>query len=91
VLFKSADGALSGIAAVAVGRHQLVLHVIGGEEILQSGLFLVVQSLEFWFETLDSEFSVDVIICLDPFLGGLGFHRDDCNVIAVINIAYHDI
>jgi hypothetical protein len=34
VLFESPDGAFSGIAAMAVGRHQLVLNVIGGEKIL---------------------------------------------------------
>jgi hypothetical protein len=36
VLFKSSDGAFSGIAAMAVGRHQLVLHVVGGEKNIQS-------------------------------------------------------
>jgi hypothetical protein len=66
VFLKSSDGAFSGIAAVAVGRHQLVLHVIGGEKVLQSGRCLVVESLEFWFETLDSEFLMDVTIGLDP-------------------------
>jgi hypothetical protein len=34
---------------------------------------------------------MDVIICLDPFLGGPGFHRDEFNVVAVINISDHDI
>jgi hypothetical protein len=67
VIFESSYGALSGIAAMAVGRHQLVLHVIGGEKMLQSGECLVVESLEFWFETLDREFLMDVIIGLDPF------------------------
>jgi hypothetical protein len=47
VFFESSDGALSGILEMAVGRHQLVLHVIGGEQILQSGGRLVVKSLEF--------------------------------------------
>jgi hypothetical protein len=67
VLFESSDGAFIGIAAMAVGRHQLVLHVIGGEKNLQSGRCLVVDSLEFWFETLYREFLMDVIIGLDPF------------------------
>jgi hypothetical protein len=67
VLFKSSDGSFSGVAAVAVGRYQLVLHIIGGEKVLQSSRCLVVESLEFWFEPLDSEFLVDVIICFDPF------------------------
>jgi hypothetical protein len=66
VFFGSSDGAFSGIAAMAVGRHQLVLHIIGGEKILQSGRCLIVESLEFWFETLDREFLMDVIIGLDP-------------------------
>jgi hypothetical protein len=49
------------------GGYQLVLHVIGGEKVLQSGCCLVVKCLAFWFETLGSEFLVDVIICLDLF------------------------
>jgi hypothetical protein len=52
---------------VALGRNQLVLHVIGGEKVLQSGRCLIVESLYFWFETLGSEFLMDVIICVDPF------------------------
>jgi hypothetical protein len=74
-----------------VGRHQWVLHVIGGEKVLQIGRCLVVKSLEFWFESLDREFLMDVIIGLDPFRGGPGFHRDDFNLVEVINIADHDI
>jgi hypothetical protein len=67
VLFESSEGAFSGIAAMAVMRHQFVFHIIGGEKILQSGRCLVVKSLEFWFESLDSEFLMDGIICLDSF------------------------
>jgi hypothetical protein len=70
---------------------QLVLHVIGGEKVVQSSRCLGVKSLEFWFETLACEFLVDVIICFDPFLGGPRFNWDDLTVVAVINIAYHDI
>jgi hypothetical protein len=91
VLFESSDGALSGVAEMAVGRHQLVFHIIGGEQKNQSGRCLVVESLEFWFETLDSEFLMDGIIGLDPFRGGPIFHWDDFNLVAVINIADHDI
>jgi hypothetical protein len=53
--------------AVTVGRYQLVLHIICGEKVLQSGRYLVVESFEFWFETLGSEFLMDVIILFDPF------------------------
>jgi hypothetical protein len=67
VLFESTDGAFGGFAPMAVRRYQLVLYIIGGEKILQSGRCLVVESLEFLFETLDSEFMVDGIMCLDPF------------------------
>jgi hypothetical protein len=66
VLFESLDGAFIGIAAVAVGRHQLVLHVIGGEETLH-GECLVVESLEFRSETLDRELLMDGIIGFQPF------------------------
>jgi hypothetical protein len=67
VFFESSDDALSGIAAMAVRWHQLVVHIIGVEEILQIGGCLVVESLEFRFETLDSEFLMDGIIGFDPF------------------------
>jgi hypothetical protein len=67
VFFECLDGSFSGIVTVTVGRYQLVLHVIGGEKVLQSGRFLIVECLEFWFETLGSEFLLDVIICFDPF------------------------
>jgi hypothetical protein len=36
VLFNSSYGALSGVAAVTVGRHQLVFHVIGGEKFFEA-------------------------------------------------------
>jgi hypothetical protein len=52
---------------MTVGRHQLILHIIGGEKMLQSGRCLVVESLEFWFETFGSDLLMDVIIGLDPF------------------------
>jgi hypothetical protein len=67
VLFESSDGVLSGVAAMAVRRHQLVIYIIGVEKVLQSGRCLVVESLEFWFETLDNKFLMDGIIGLDPF------------------------
>jgi hypothetical protein len=67
VFFECSDGSFSVVAAVTVGWYQLVLHVIGGEKVLQSGQCLVDECLEFRFETLGSEFLVDVIICLDPF------------------------
>jgi hypothetical protein len=67
VFFKSLDGSFRGVAAVTVGRDQLVRYIIGCEKVLQSGRCLVVESLKFWFETLGSEFLMDVIICFDPF------------------------
>jgi hypothetical protein len=67
VFFESSDGAFRGVAAMAVRRHQLVLYIIGGKKNVQSGRCLVVESLEFWFEALDSEFLMDGIICFDLF------------------------
>jgi hypothetical protein len=67
VLFESSDGAFCGVAVMAVRRQQLKLHIIGGGKNLQSGRCLVVESLEFWFETLDREFLMDGIIGIDPF------------------------
>jgi hypothetical protein len=45
-------------------------HYIDGEEVLQSGPCLVVESLELWFETFDCELLMDAAICFDPFRGG---------------------
>jgi hypothetical protein len=67
VFFESPDGAFRGVAAMAVRRRQLAIYIIGGEKNLLSGRCLVVESLEFWFEALDSEFLMDGIICFDPF------------------------
>jgi hypothetical protein len=47
VFFEGPDGAFRGVAAMAVRRRQLVIDIIDGEEILQSGVCLVVESLEF--------------------------------------------
>jgi hypothetical protein len=65
VFFESPDGAFRGVAAMAVRRHKLVIYIIGGEKILQSSRCLVVESLEFWFEALHSEFLMDGIMCFD--------------------------
>jgi hypothetical protein len=67
VFFESPDGAFRGVAAMAVRRHKLVIYIIGGEKNLQSGRGLIVESLEFWLETFDSELLMDGIICFDPF------------------------
>jgi hypothetical protein len=76
---------------MAVRWHQLVSDIIDGEESLQSGECFVVESLELWLEALDSELLIDGIICSDPFLGGSIFHGDEFNVVAIINIAYHNV
>jgi hypothetical protein len=34
---------------------------------------------------------MDGIICFDPFRGGTRFNGDDFNLVAVVNIADHDI
>jgi hypothetical protein len=67
VFFEVPDGTFCGIEAMAVRWKQLVSDIIDGEESLQSGGCLVVESLEFWFETLDSKLLMDGIICFDPF------------------------
>jgi hypothetical protein len=91
VFFKSSDGSFSGVAAVTVGRDQLVLYVIGCKKGLQSGRCLIIESLKFWFETLGGEFLMDVIICFYPFLVGPRFNWDDLNMVAVINVADHNV
>jgi hypothetical protein len=52
---------------MAVMWHQLVSDIVDGEEILQSGRGLVVESLELRFETLDCELLMNAVICFDPF------------------------
>jgi hypothetical protein len=54
---------------MTVRRNQLIRDIVDGEEILQSGGCLVVESLELWFETFDCEFLLDAAICFDPFKG----------------------
>jgi hypothetical protein len=70
MLFESANGSFSGVAPVTVGMNQLVLHIICGEKTFQSSGGLVVQSLKFGFETLGSEFLMNVMISVDTFGGG---------------------
>jgi hypothetical protein len=60
------SAAFRGDAAMTVRRHQLVSDVIDGEEILQSGGCLVVESFELWILTLDSELLMNAAICVDP-------------------------
>jgi hypothetical protein len=69
----------------------LIFHVSGGEKAFQSGGCLVVKGLKFGFETLGSEFLMDLIILFDPFQGGPGLHWDNFDIIAVKNITYHSV
>jgi hypothetical protein len=62
VFFESPDGAFRGVAAMTGRWHKLVSDIIDGEKILQSGGCLVVESLEFWLESLESELLMDGII-----------------------------
>jgi hypothetical protein len=91
VLFKSSNGSLIGVAAITVGRNKLIFHVIGSVKVFQSGGCFVVKGLKFGFETLGSEFLMDVVICFDPFRGGPGLHWYNFDVIAVKNITYHNV
>jgi hypothetical protein len=91
VFFEGPDGAFRGVVAMAVRWHQLVSDIIDGGDFFQSGRCLVVESLEFWLETLDSELLMKGVICFYPFRGGSRFHGDDFNVVAIINIADHDV
>jgi hypothetical protein len=76
---------------MTVRRHQLVSNIVDGEEILQSGRCLFVESLELRFETLDCELLMNSVICLDPFRGGPCLHGDDFNLVAIIDVTYHHI
>jgi hypothetical protein len=91
VFFKSSDGPFCGVAAVAVGRNQLELHVLRSEKVFQSSRCFVVESWKFWSETFGSEFLMNVIICLDPFRVGSGCHWENLDIVSVINIADHDV
>jgi hypothetical protein len=67
VFFESSYGAFRGVAAMAVRRHQLIIYFIGGGKVLKSRRCLVVESLKSEFESFDSEFLMDGVICVDPF------------------------
>jgi hypothetical protein len=66
MFFESTNGPFSGVAPMAVGRNELIFHDICGEKIFQSRGGLVVQNFKFGFETLGSEFLMNVIIRFDP-------------------------
>jgi hypothetical protein len=70
VFLESPDGALRSVASMTVRWHQLISDIIDGEEILQSGRCLVVESLELWFETFYCELLMYAVIWFDPFRGG---------------------
>jgi hypothetical protein len=91
VFLESYDGAFRSVASVAVRWHQLVSDIIDFEETLQSGGCLVVESLELWLETLDSELLMNGVICFNPLRSGPRFHGDDFNVVAIINITDHHV
>jgi hypothetical protein len=91
VFFEGSDGALCSVASMAVRRNQLVSDIIGGEEILQSRRRLIVESLQFRFETFDREFLMDAVICFDPIRGRPGFHLDDFDVVAIVYVTQHDV
>jgi hypothetical protein len=86
LFLESPDGAFRGVALMTVGQKQLISDIIDGEEILQRGRCLVVESLELWFETFDRELLVDAVICFDPFLWGSGLHWNDFDVVAIIDV-----
>jgi hypothetical protein len=50
VFHESPNGAFGGIAEIAVRGHRLISDIIDGEEVLQIGRCLVVESLELWFD-----------------------------------------
>jgi hypothetical protein len=91
VLFESSNGSLSGFLAMTVGGDKLIFHVIGSEKVFQSGGCFVVKGLKFGFETLGSEFLMDMVICFDPFQGGPLLHRENSYIIVVKNITDHDV
>jgi hypothetical protein len=62
VFFDGPGGALRGVAKMEVRWHQFISDIIDGEESLQSGGCLVVESLELWLEALDSQLLMDGII-----------------------------
>jgi hypothetical protein len=64
VLFESSNGSISGVLAMTVGGggYKLIVHVIGSEKVFQSDGCFIVTGLKFGFETLGSEFLMDVVI-----------------------------
>jgi hypothetical protein len=46
VILKRADGAFGRIATMYMGRHKLVVDIVGREELLESGGGLVIQTLQ---------------------------------------------
>jgi hypothetical protein len=91
VFFESSNGSLSGVLAMTVGGNKLIFHVIDSEKVFQSGECFVGKGLNFGFETLGSEFLMDVVICFDPFRSVPGLHWDNNDVITVKNITDNNV
>jgi hypothetical protein len=70
VFLESPDGPFRSIASMTVRQNQLIIVILCGEEILQSGRRLFVEKLEIWFETFDRELLMDAAVCFDPSRGG---------------------
>jgi hypothetical protein len=76
---------------MTVRRNQLICDVIDGEEVLQSGQCLVVESLELWFETFDCELLMNAVIFFDPSRGRPCPHGNDFDIVAIIDVKDHHI
>jgi hypothetical protein len=76
---------------MTMGGDQLIFRIIGSDKVFQSGGFFVVKGLKIGFETLVSEFLMDVIIYFDPLRGGPGLYWDNFDIISVKNITDHNV
>jgi hypothetical protein len=62
VILESSDGAFSRVAAMSIGRHELVVDVFVFEELFEHRRAFVVEALELWAEASLAEFGVQSFV-----------------------------
>ena len=88
VVLEGADGALSSVATVDVGRRELVVNIVVGEEVAEVDAGLVVKALELWKKAAFGEEGVNRFVGSDDgrrFTIWKGLSNDGIAVVVVHN------
>jgi hypothetical protein len=91
MIFEGLDSAFGAIAAMIVGRHQLVVNSFLSEVTLEAGRGFVVEAHMVWCKALIDEIIMEEVEGAEMFSFGIIFHGTGENGIAVIDIAYKNV